>query len=70
MSVFLISAEPVSVQSIAPALALLGAKSIHSCAWVLPWQGSADLLREHLRPLVQPGSHCVISEATGEFSSF
>lgn len=68
MIIYLVAAEPKCVPSLRPLLNTLGAAAVHSCAWVLPWQGSADSLRDHFRPSVPPGTRLVVAEAQGDWS--
>jgi hypothetical protein len=64
-SVYLIAAEPTCARVLAPALLGIGAISVHSCAWVVPWVGTTEGLRATLRPCVPTGTHLVISEISG-----
>lgn len=62
--VFLLAAEPASAVALQSILAPIGAKPLHSCAWVLPWNGTVDSLRSCLRTHL-PGARFVLSEVNG-----
>lgn len=68
--VFLIAVEPITVRSLKPALTNIGAKPVHSCAWVLDYPGPAERLGRHLRAHLLPGYRCIISEVSGDYWAF
>jgi len=67
--VLLIAAEPTTARSLQPALTIIGAKPVHSCAWVLNYPEPVDRLGRYLREHLVPGCRCVICEVIGDFAT-
>lgn len=65
--VLLVAAETRALPALHVALTDIGAKPVHSCAWVLDYREPAEHLGSYLRQRLLPGSRCVISEVTGNW---
>lgn len=67
MNVYLVAGEPSCAPHFNNALIAIGAKIIHSCAWVLPWNGTAATLAIALKGMVPSHTHFVVCEASGDW---
>jgi hypothetical protein len=66
-TVYLIVAESTCASEISASLAGTEVEAVHSCAWVLPWQGNAHDLLGLLHTSV-PQAHLLVSQVSEEWA--